>query len=122
IFQRDRMCRENPRQGVRIAGMQLLDERLRFLALILEARVRWELANITSDGFPAHGVGAGHTTSFRLDPCPPPGSEKRLSCRNLLTNVGWAHPFPRTGGAPSGACRKYSTAPCPCRQSPVAQG
>src|SRR5262249_16311850 len=80
ISQGDGMHVSDALQSIRTARVDLLEERLRFLALVLETWRGWERARVRRNRIAAFAGGAGHTTSFRLDPCPPRGSEKRLSC------------------------------------------
>ena len=91
ITKRDGVHRAEAAQRFGVRGAHLLEQRLGLLALELEVR------------------DAGHTTSFRRDPCPPRGSEKRLSCLGTYVRIGRDHPFPRTGGAPTAPVRESNT-------------
>src|SRR5688500_7355124 len=97
--------------GGGLTSAKLPQERLRLLPLILEAWPVRERANLARDRLdvPGCGIGTGHTTSSRYDPCPPRGSEKRLCCHSNVC-IGGDHPFPRTGGAPISTWRKSTRA------------
>jgi hypothetical protein len=102
------MRRANAAQAIRVAYVELSEERLHFLALVLEARVGRERANVARDRLPAGGVGTGHTTFFRCDPKSATWVRKEVELSWTSVSVGWDHPFPRTGVAPSGATREIS--------------